>query len=383
MTAAVMAGVVATLSMTLVSALAVQVRASLHFGATALGVGVALYFLGAAIGSFPLSLVSERIGGIRVMRASTVFITVLLALQAVVVSWITLALLLVLAGISSSAMQPAINLFLARRVPEGRQGLAFGVKQAAIPLAALLAGLAVPGIALTVGWRWAFAVAAGLAAGTSVLIPRPVTPLAARRRQRPEPGPPAPVAPLLVLTIGFGLGISAATGLSAFLVTSAVAAGIGKGTAGLVAALAGAASMTMRIGVGAAADRRRRGHFQMVAGLLAIGAAGYLVLAVGSASRLTWLFALGAVLAMGAGWGFNGLFNFAVVDANRHAPARATGLTAVGGRLGGVIGPLVVGFVAVHGSYARAWELDGVIALVAAGAIVAGWRLLAHHSRTS
>ena len=44
----------------------------------------------------------------------------------------------------------------AGQVPAGRQGLSFGVKQAAIPVSTLLAGAAVPTVALTLGWRWAF-----------------------------------------------------------------------------------------------------------------------------------------------------------------------------------------------------------------------------------
>jgi MFS family permease len=381
--AAVLAGTIGTFSVSLVSALAVQVRESLHFGTSALAIAVALYFLGAAVGSVPLSRVSERVGGIRVMRVTVMASAVLLALQGFAMSWLMLALLLVLAGMSSSAMQPAINLFLARRMPQGRQGVAFGVKQAAIPLAALLAGLAVPGIALTVGWRPAFYAAAVIAAATAVLIPRPPTPLASRRRQRQAAGEAVPAVALTILTIGFGLGIAAATGLWSFLVTSAVAAGMGKGTAGLVAAVAGAAAMTMRVGVGAAADHRGRGHFLTVALLLIAGAAGYTMLAVAAWSRLTWLFAISAVVALGAGWGFNGLFNYAVVDANRHAPARATGLTAVGGRLGGVAGPLLVGLAAVHASYSAAWALDAMLALTAAATIAYGRLLLARYHRAA
>jgi 4-diphosphocytidyl-2-C-methyl-D-erythritol kinase len=46
---------------------------------------------------------------------------------------------------------------LARRVEVARRATAFAVKQSAIPAAMLLGGLAVPALALTVGWRWAFA----------------------------------------------------------------------------------------------------------------------------------------------------------------------------------------------------------------------------------
>lgn len=377
---AVLVGIIGNLPVSLVSALAVQVRASLHFGASALGLGVALFFLAAAASSVPLSRVSERVGAIRVMRVNAVATAVLMAASAVAGSWPLLVALLVLSGVSAAAMQPAVNLFLARRIPSGRQGLAFGVKQAAIPLAVLLAGVAVPGIALTVGWRWAFGAAAAIAAGTALLIPQPPTSLADRRRQAPAAGPPVPVVPLAVISLGFGFGVFATTGLWSFLVTSGVAAGLGEGAAGLVAALAGGAAMAMRIAMGAAADRRGRRHFQVVASLLAVGAVGYAVLAIGSGAHAVWIFTAGAVLALGTAWGCNGLFAFAVVDSHRHAPARATGLTAVGVRLGGVAGPLTVGLIVTRFSFSTAWCVAGVAALLAGGTVAYGSRLLARHN---
>ncbi len=62
-------------------------------------------------------------------------------------------------GSANSVAQPAINLFMAEQVPLERQGLAFGIKQSAIPGAILVSGLALPLIALPLGWRSAFALA--------------------------------------------------------------------------------------------------------------------------------------------------------------------------------------------------------------------------------
>ena len=56
-------------------------------------------------------------------------------------------------------------------MPAHRQGLSFGVKQAAIPVSTLLAGAAVPTVALTVGWRWAFVAAAVAALTALALVP--------------------------------------------------------------------------------------------------------------------------------------------------------------------------------------------------------------------
>ena len=64
--------------------------------------------------------------------------------------------LLALGAAANALGQLASNAALAQHVPARRQGLSFGVKQAAIPVSTLLAGAAVPTVALTAGWRWAF-----------------------------------------------------------------------------------------------------------------------------------------------------------------------------------------------------------------------------------
>ena len=69
--------------------------------------------------------------------------------------------LLAVAGLANSVSQPAINLFMADQVPLDRQGLAFGIKQSAIPAAVLVSGLALPVLALPLGWRATFAICAG------------------------------------------------------------------------------------------------------------------------------------------------------------------------------------------------------------------------------
>ena len=68
----------------------------------------------------------------------------MLAAALVAHSLVVLLLLLALAGVANSIVQPAINLFMADQVPPDRQGLAFGIKQSGIPGAVLLSGLALP-----------------------------------------------------------------------------------------------------------------------------------------------------------------------------------------------------------------------------------------------
>lgn len=374
--AAITASTSTSLAVFLTGALAIQMRNSLHFGAGAFGFAISIYYIGAALGSIPFGRLAEAVGGIRIMRPAALCAAVVLLVVAITVhSWAELVVVLFVAGMLSAAMQTSSNLFLARRIPGNRQGFAYGLKQAAIPFSALLGGLAVPWIALTVGWRWAFVGAAGISVLAALIIPRSQVSLATYRARRKNIGPPEDLRPLVIMGIGFGLSVFAATGLTAFLVTSGVAGGLAKSTAGFVAAIAGAMALIIRILSGIFADRRGKGHFKVVAIMLSIGFVGFLGLAIGMGAGIKWLFISGAVLAFGAGWGWNGLFNYAVIVTHQRAPARATGITQVGGRLAGVFGPVGFGLIVAHGSFAYAWLVDGLACLVGAAIIIYG-RLL-------
>jgi hypothetical protein len=76
-----------------------------------------------------------------------------------------------------------------------------------------------------------------------------------------------------------------------------------------------------------------------------------------------------------AGWGWNGLFVFAVVDEHRHAPGHAIGIAQAGLFAGSFLGPLVFGQVA-DSSYRLGWLLEAAAVLAAAASVLAGRALL-------
>lgn len=367
-----------SLAVFLTGALAIQMRSSLHFGADAFGFAISIYYVGAAIASVPFGRLAEAVGGVRVMKPTAIAAALIMLITALFVkSWLALVVILFIAGILSAAMQTSTNLFLARRIPKDRQGMAYGIKQAAIPFSALLGGLAVPGIALTVGWRWAFVGGAAVSVVAALTVPKSHTTFASYRANHKPIELTDNLRPLIIMGIGFGLSVFAASGLTAFLVTSGVAGGLSKSTAGFVAGFAGATALIIRIVSGFLADRRGRAHFKVVAGMLGFGVLGFLGLAIGSSSGIKWVFIAGAVVAFGAGWGWNGLFNYAVIRSHQNAPARATGITQVGGRLAGVFGPLVFGLIVAHASFAYAWLIDGGACLMGAIIILYGrWIML-------
>jgi len=395
---AVSAASLSVLPVFMTGALSVQLGRALHLSSTGLGVMVAVFFGSSELSTLSLGTVAERIGGIRMMLAMAVVSTAALALiGAEARSVTTLAAFLALAGLANGGMQPAANLFLTERVGNRRQGLAFGIKQAGIPIATLLSGVAVPALALTVGWEAGYG--AGAALGLVLLV------ALVRDRRRVPPGarlasspigersggpsatlePPDPPArqrlegrPLVVLACAMALAVSASNALGSFVVPSAVAAGVSPGLAGVVSALGSFAGLSTRVALGWRADRDRdhpqpyRPPLRLVATMLAVGVLGYLALASGNIAALV----PGVIVAYAAGWGWNGLFNLAVVRSHPHSPARATGLTQMGTYVGGATGPLLFGVLVDHGGYALAWGIAAVLALAGSMAMLTGRHLL-------
>jgi MFS family permease len=362
----------------LTGGLAVQIRGELGFGEGALGFAVAVFFAASALASVVSGRVVERLGSSLGMRLATAASAAsLLAVSVLASSWWWLCACLVLGGLGNAISHPATHLLLAREVPQNRQGLAFGVKQAAIPAATLLAGLAVPLVATTVGWRWAFAGGAALALGVALLVPKSEKRVATRPVKEARAGD-APLAALVLLALGIGLGSAAANPLGAFVVESAVAAGIGVGAAGLLLALGSAAGIGVRVVFGHLADRLKSGRLRLVAGMLGVGTIGFVLLASGSAPLLV----VGVTVAFAAGWGWPGLFNFAVVKSNPGAPAAATGITQTGASSGAAVGPLAFGLLVEEISFATAWLASGVVAIIAAAAILAGRGMLLRNRAT-
>ncbi|MEU6700245.1 MFS transporter [Pseudonocardia sp. NPDC046786] len=364
---------VSVLPVFLTGALAVQLSADLGFDPAGLGLVVALYFGVSALFSLPVGMVVERVGSRVTSRIAVAGAAVLMAAMAVGArSYLSLVALLLCGAWCNVMGQLSSNLTLARTVPAHRMGLSFGVKQAAIPAATLLAGLAVPVVALTIGWRWAYAIGAVLALAALAACPRvDATPAA-----RPVKGDRATGA-LAVIGVAAGLAAGTATALGIFLVASAVDRGIDPGLAGLMLTMGSIVGLTIRMLHGWLADRRTGGHVAVVAGSLAAGAIGFVLLAVPGTPALV----VGVVLAFGLGWAWPGLLQFAVVRLNPSAPAAATSIVQLGVYAGGFAGPILFGWLATHEGFPTAWSVNAGVMLVSAVLMLVGRRMLLSHAR--
>ncbi|MEV4637915.1 MFS transporter [Actinoplanes sp. NPDC049548] len=360
----------------LVGGLAVQIGAELDFSPAGLGLAVSAYFGVTALASVPAGALVERFGATAVARAGIgLAVASLLTVAVAARSLWSLVIILALGAAANAMGQLASNVSLSRHVPVRRQGLSFGVKQAAIPVSTLLAGAAVPVVALTVGWRWAFVSAAVGAAAALFLVPVEKN---EARRPREERGERATAA-LVVLGVAATLAAASANALGSFLVDSAVARGIAPGPAGLALTLGSAVCVAARIGGGWQADLFPGRQIMVIAGMLAAGSAGLMLLAVPGIVTLV----VGVVAGFGLGWAWPGLMNFAVVRLHPQAPAAATSITQTGVYAGGCIGPLGLGTVAQAAGYPVMWTIAGAAMLAAAALMVVGSRMLRRHRVSS
>jgi MFS family permease len=372
-------GVLGTLAVILpaflTGAMAVQIRGELGLSDVQIGLAIGSFFVGSAAGSTLLGRLAEQLGAILAIRLGLVASIVAdLTIAAAARSAGSLIAVLAVAGLANALTQPAINLLLVRVVAAERLGFVMALKQSGMPGASLVGGLAVPTLALTVGWQAGYLVAAVAAVAALLLTTRlPLTVPTAPGR----PGETTPTAwrprpdldsSVLVLMAGVGvLGGGAANIVVAYLVSGAVDAGISPGPAGLLLTFGSALGITSRLIHGRQADRARFDVLGRVITMFLIGAVG--------AGALAWHTSPGYLVAtpvvFAAGWAWPGLFNLVVVNANRAAPAAATGVTQTGVYLGSLAGPVIAGLLVERFGYRPLWLLTAALLAGACGLAIA------------
>ncbi len=354
----------------LTGAAGVQIRRDLGLSESGLGLAFMCFYIVSSVFSAPFGRLAERIGPVESMRLSAIGSGVVMAMIAAFGRSATVMYAcLVLGGVVNALTQPASNLYITQAIPDGRLGVAFAIKQSAIPGGTLLGGLAVPTIALTIGWPWAFAIAALLAGAGAVLVTH-VDGTTTRRAKQSGPRD-QPISTLVLLGVAIGLGGMAASGLGSFATSSFVEAKFSPALAGWFAAAGSALVIIHRLSLGFWADGRgadRRDHFGRVAVLLCIGTLGMALMSTMQRPLLL----VGAALAYTAGWGWPGLFNLSIARANPTSPAAASGVTQTGTYIGAGLGPYIFGTLAQHLSYHAAWRFGAFCALASAIGMLTG-----------
>lgn len=366
------------LPMFLLTALSVEINRDLDLAPEVIGLAATGFFGSTALGAVPLGYLAGRMSTVTTLRIGLVSSAATCIGLATVASraWHVVALL-ILAGWGMAFVEVAAAQALTGSVGARRQGLAFGVKQASVPVASMLAGLSLPMLVLRFGWRPAFLVGALAAPVTWLVMPRLAASRGARAARRDGRVEQRPA--LVLISIGVCCGAIGAIAGAAFLVPAAISVGWAPGPAGLLLSLGSVASILVRLTAGWAADRVDVAPARLLVTALLLGAGGAALLATATAPVAM---VVGAILVLGAGWGWTGLAFLTVVRLSPGAPAAAAGIMLSGMTSGSAIGPLLFSAVVVRTSYPFGWGVAAV-ALTLAGVLVASGQLVATRGAAS
>lgn len=341
-----------------------EISNDLAFGPAALGSLIAIFFAVTGVLATPLGRLSDRLGGRTAGRWAVLASCLSLFGLAIAPSYWVMALALAAGGVGNGLGGPTANMIVADRIPAKAMGVAFGVKQSAVPAATFLGGLAVPLFVAQFGWRPTLVGAAAVGVLVILLVPdaspREVPPGSSKSRR------PGLDAVSVATGVAFLFGTGAATSMTTHLSSFAVDAGVSVTVAGLALSAGSLGAIVVRVVVGISADRGRVDPSKSAALMMAVGSLGYVVIATGTTVGVT----AGALIAFTIGWGWSGLMGLILVRAHPDAPASASGIVLTGAAIGGIVGPASTGWVAEAIAFEGAWVLASAMAVAGA---VAAW----------
>jgi MFS family permease len=366
----------------LLSAYSPFVIESLSLTSTEYGLLIATFFGCSALTGVWLGGSSARNGWVSGVIYTAILAAFGLSVMGLLASnWLVMASGIAISALANSLSQPSANLAIASAIRINRQGLAFGIKQAALPVATFVVGLSVPLFRFDNGWRFAFLTislfalffGAYVQIRTRQRLPTPVQmALAPKAKATDAPKQRTVSKPLFYLAVAAGLGTATTMTFAGFIVLYAVHIGLSPSLGALVLSIGSFTGVVSRVLSGYLADRRKGRHFKVVSYMMAGGAAGYILVAF---SNNFYLLALGSMLSFGLGWAWNGVFHLAIVRINPERAANSTGVIQSGMALGATLGPAAFG-AALIASFQIAWIALAVCMLCAAAMVLVGRREL-------
>lgn len=360
----------------LLSAYSPFVIESLNLNSTLYGLLIAAFFGTSALTGIWLGGATARNG----WTNGVVYTAILAALGLIVMAmlaqqWIVMVFGITISAFANSLSQPAANLAIASAIRKERMGLAFGIKQAALPVATFVVGLTAPLFRFDEGWRFAFGSIAGLALIFGAYVQLRTSKKLASVAQMAFKSKSTGLAterqfskPLTYLAVAAGLGTATTMTFAGFLVLYAVEIGLTPQQGAMVLSIGSFTGVVSRVLAGYMADRRGKRHLVVVSLMMVGGALGYLLIAL---SQEVVLLTVAAMLAFGLGWAWNGVFHLAVVRINPNRAANSTGVIQSGMALGATIGPAAFG-IALTASFQLAWVALAIFMLLAAGMVIVG-----------
>ena len=373
----------ATMCTIVPAAIAPELARALGVPVSFIGFQVSLVYFGAMIMSMLSGQWVRRSGALRTSQWALGFSGAGLALAAAP-SLAGLAVGSVLVGFGYGLTNPAASHLLMRvTMPENRN-FVFSLKQTGVPLGAIAAGLAAPGLALTFGWQWAFLAGAGATLGFIALI-QPFRGVWDQDRDPAVTLRQNPLADLGMVWRHMALRrMSMAAfcysavqiSLSTFVVTMLVVdIHFSLVQAGVVLSVLMVAGASGRIFWGGLADRLRDANRVLQGVALIAAAAGLMTMVLDSASSGSVIYGVLIVFGLSAiGW--NGVF---LAETARLAPqgriGSATGAALVPTFAGVLFGPVsFTGLYALTGQYTAAFGIFAGVSLIGFALVLAARR---------
>ena len=355
--------------------LAPYLRLDLGISSSELGLGLSLSAVPAVVLAVWLGRVTDRVGGINVGRLTCIggcFFVVALS-QAPSTAWFVA--LLAAAGILRVLSEPSSSRILVDFLARTPRVLAFGIREAAMPLLVLVSTAVLPVFGDRLGWRTVFAACSVFALTGLALLMGPARP----RKQsvpvgvRSGPAAPATAGPPRnarddVASLGLGFYGGAAllfinlVVFNAFASLSFVDAGASADTAAALVAASAGGSVLMRIGCAHAVTRRDLDAPRTIAAMAAVAVAGYAAMATGS----TALMFAGIPVGYVAGWGWTPLLFAHITVGRERSTGMITGVVSTMFAVAALVSPVAAGWAAEKLGWLAVWAPVALFSALAA-----------------
>ena len=355
--------------------LAPYLRLDLGISSSELGLGLSLSAVPAVVLSVWGGRMTDRIGGIAIGRLTCICsgLFVVALSQAPSTAWFVAVL--AAAGFLRVLSEPSSSRILVDLLARTPRVLAFGIREASLPLLVLVSTAVLPVFGDWLGWRTVFAASSIVAvaglwlllgpvrprgqAGTPDSAPSPATPVPA---QQPE-SPSGDVASLgLRFYGGAALLMFNLVVFNSFASLSFVDSGASADAAAALVAASAGGTVLMRIGCAYAVTRRGLNARSTLAAMAAAAVVGYLAMATGNSA----LMLVGIPVGYLAGWGWTPLLYSHITVGREQSTGMITGVVSTLFAAAAIAGPVAAGWAGEQLGWSAVWATAALFSALAA-----------------
>ncbi|MGE0304381.1 MAG: MFS transporter [Acidimicrobiia bacterium] len=358
---------VSALPFALTGPMASYIQDDLRFDDAVLGLVLGAHPLGLALTSLPAGYFIEHVGVARGLRACLLVTMCAAVVAAASTTWVALALSLFLCGCAGVLADMVSALWVSRAVPPARHGFTFGLRQAMSPASAMIGGVAVPAIAATMGWRWAFAGVAVGTLATGAFLRRMKPPVHARRKH--DRGGDVKLSALMILGVSVCLAQTPVFFFIGFTVKAATSSGLSPTASGILFAASAALGIGCRVALGVFVDRSSKNVINVIISYLIVGSIGLAAISTGN----SWVIVFACPLSFASLWAWQALVYVFILRTNKTAPAFAAAVMVVFFATGAFAGSVTFGAISNH-SIRAAWLSAAAMPIIAIPWMVAARR---------